>query len=106
MAIAAAVSDYRFSPLQMHELNNLKIEISVLTSMHKITSIDEIKLGKHGIVIQKDRNKGILLPQVATERNWTVEEFLGHCSRDKAGFGWNGWKDADIYIYEALVFSE
>ena len=51
---------------------------------------------------------GTFLPQVATETGWTLEEFLGHCSRDKAGIGWNGWKDskAEIYIYEAIVLNE
>jgi len=44
---------------------------------------------------------GTFLPQVATETGWNKEEFLGHCARDKAGLGWDGWKDADIYIYEA-----
>jgi AMMECR1 domain-containing protein len=47
-----------------------------------------------------------MLPQVATENHWTVEEFLGYTSRDKAGLGWTGWKDADIYVYEAAVLEE
>jgi AmmeMemoRadiSam system protein B/AmmeMemoRadiSam system protein A len=106
MAIAAATSDFRFCPVTINELNILQIEISVLTPMHKISSIEEITLGKHGILIQKGRKKGTLLPQVAIERNWTVEEFLGYCSRDKADLGWNGWKEADIYVYEALVFGQ
>ena len=106
MAISAATSDYRFDPVSASELNSLDIEISVLTPMHKISSTEEIILGKHGIYIKKGGQSGTLLPQVATDRNWTKEEFLGYCSRDKAGIGWNGWKNADIYIYEAIVFSE
>jgi len=51
-------------------------------------------------------NGGTFLPQVATETGWSLEEFLGHCSRDKAGIGWDGWKDAEISVYEALVFEE
>jgi len=51
-------------------------------------------------------NIGTFLPQVATETGWTLEEFLGHCAKDKARIGWDGWKTADIYIYEALVFHE
>jgi hypothetical protein len=43
---------------------------------------------------------------VATETGWTKEEFLGHCARDKAHIGWDGWKDAEIFVYEAYVFSE
>ncbi|HXL00640.1 MAG TPA: AMMECR1 domain-containing protein [Dysgonamonadaceae bacterium] len=46
------------------------------------------------------------MPQVATETGWDLENFLGHCARDKAGIGWDGWRDADIYIFTATVFSE
>ena len=106
MAISAAINDYRFDPLIITELKNLKIEISVLTPMRKISSINEIILGKHGIYIEKDGKSGTLLPQVPIERNWTLEEFLGYCSRDKAGLGWSGWETANIYVYEALVFHE
>jgi AmmeMemoRadiSam system protein B/AmmeMemoRadiSam system protein A len=106
MAVAAATSDYRFDPVGADELKSLDIEISVLTPMRRISSIQEITLGKDGIYIKKDGRTGTLLPQVATDRNWTREEFLGYCSRDKAGLGWTGWKDAEIYTYEAIVFSE
>ena len=47
---------------------------------------------------------GTYLPQVADEVNWTKEEFVSHCSRDKAGLGWDGWRDAELYVYEAIVF--
>jgi len=74
--------------------------------MRRIASIDEIQLGKHGIYIRKGNRAGTFLPQVATETGWNKEEFLGHCAEEKAGIGWNGWKDAEIYVYEALVFGE
>jgi MEMO1 family protein len=106
MAISSATNDYRFSPVTEKETDELEIEISVLTPMKKISSINEIVIGKHGIYVKKDNRAGTLLPQVATERGWTVEEFLGYCARDKAGLGWTGWKDAEIFVYEALVFSE
>jgi AmmeMemoRadiSam system protein B/AmmeMemoRadiSam system protein A len=106
MAVEAAVNDYRFPKVASDEIDELEIEISVLTPLKKIDSIDEIIMGKHGIYIKKGSLSGTFLPQVAIETAWTKEEFLGHCSRDKAGIGWNGWKDAEIYIYEALVFSE
>jgi len=88
------------------EFDDIEIEISVLTPMKKINSIDEIVLGKHGIYIRKGMSSGTFLPQVAAETGWTKEEFLGHCAKDKTGIGWNGWKDADIFIYEAIVFHE
>jgi len=106
MAVASSTEDYRFSPVIESEISKIEIEISVLTPMRKIKSIDEIVMGKHGIYIRKGMQAGTFLPQVATETKWTKEEFLGHCAQDKAGIGWNGWKDADIYIYEALVFGE
>lgn len=106
MAISAALYDNRFQPVALDELENIEIEISVLSPMRKIQSIDEIELGKHGIYIIKGRQAGTFLPQVAVETGWSKEEFLGHCARDKAGLSYTGWKDADIYIYEAIVFSE
>ncbi len=106
MAIASSTQDYRFSPVEPDEIPELEIEISVLTPMRKITAIDEFQLGKHGIYIRKGNRSGTFLPQVAAETGWTKEEFLGHCAQDKAGLGWNGWKDAELYVYEALVFSE
>ncbi len=106
MTIAASTQDNRFPRVEASEIGNISIEISVLSPLRKIHSIDEIVMGKHGIYIKKGYLSGTFLPQVANETGWTREDFLGHCSRDKAGLGWDGWKDADIYIYEAVVFSE
>ncbi len=104
MACAAAFEDPRFSPVRREELDDIDIEISVLTPMRRIQSLDEFKLHRHGIYIRKGYRSGTFLPQVADEVNWTKEEFVGHCSRDKAGLGWDGWKDAELYVYEAIVF--
>ena len=106
MTIASSTQDNRFQPVEATETGKISIEISVLSPMKKINSIDEIVMGKHGIYIKKGTLSGTFLPQVATETRWSKEDFLGHCSRDKAGLGWNGWKNAEIYIYEAVVFSE
>ena len=104
MARAAAFEDPRFTPLRRDELDDLDIEISVLTPMRRIQSLDEFELHRHGIYIRKGYRSGTFLPQVADEVNWTKEEFVGHCSQDKAGLGWDGWRDAELYIYEAIVF--
>ena len=104
MARAAAFEDPRFMPVTKNELNDLDIEISVLTPMRRIQSIDEFELHRHGIYIKKGRRSGTFLPQVADEANWTKEEFVSHCAQDKAGIGWDGWKDAELYVYEAIVF--
>jgi hypothetical protein len=106
MTISSATKDYRFTPVTPPELNKIDIEISVLTPLQKIDDISKIVLGKHGIYIKKGFQSGTFLPQVADKTGWTVEEFLGHCARDKANIGWDGWKDADIFIYEAIIFHE
>ena len=106
MARAAACNDTRFNPVQASELADITIEISVLTPMRKIESIHEIIPGKHGIYIKKGLFAGTYLPQVAAETGWDVLEMLRHCSHDKAGMDWDGWKDADIYIYEAICIEE
>ena len=104
MARAAAFEDPRFLPVTRDELDDLDIEISVLTPMRRIQSLDEFELHRHGIYIKKGYRSGTFLPQVADEVNWTKEEFVGHCSQDKAGLGWDGWRDAELYVYEAIVF--
>jgi AmmeMemoRadiSam system protein A len=106
MAIAAAFGDTRFLPVTKDEYNKLRIEISVIGPLKKIKDTSEIVLGKHGIYIKKGSRSGTMLPQVATGNHWTLEQFLGYTSSEKAGLGWDGWKDADIYIYEAVVLEE
>jgi hypothetical protein len=102
-ALSSAFEDPRFSPLTKEEFEKIQIEITVLGPLKKIDDISEIVLGKHGIYIKKGMRSGTMLPQVATENRWTVEEFLGYTARDKAGIGWTGWKDAEIFIYEGVV---
>jgi hypothetical protein len=106
LTISSATKDYRFKSVHQEELSEIEIEISVLTPMKKISSIDQIEIGRHGIYIKKGFQTGTFLPHVATKTDWTLEEFLGKCARDKAHIGWDGWKDADLYTYEAMKFSE
>ena len=106
MAHAAAFEDPRFPKVTADELEDIIIEISVLTPLKRIESADEFIYGKQGIYMRKGYHSGTFLPQVAHEVDWTKEEFLGHCARDKAGIGWNGWRDAELYTYEAILFEE
>lgn len=106
MARAAAFEDPRFTPVSKEELLKIDIEISVLTPLHRITDISEFHYGEQGIYMRKGLRSGTFLPQVADEVNWTKEEFLGHCAQDKTGIGWDGWKNAELYTYEAIIFSE
>lgn len=104
MAVSAATGDSRFPPIQESEYSELVLEISVLTPRKRIYDPSEIELGKHGIYLKLGSNRGTLLPQVAIAQRWTVEEFLGNCSKHKAGIGWDGWKGAEMFTYEAIVF--
>jgi len=106
MVLAAATSDERFAPVEKSDLDYIDLEISVLTPLLKINSVDEFQLGTHGIYMIKDGKSGSYLPHVADETGWNTEEFLGHCAREEAGIGWDGWKEADLYVYEAIVFGE
>ena len=106
MARSAAFDDPRFPELSKKEAPKVKIEVSVLSPLKKIQSIDEFKLGRDGIYMIKGYNHGTFLPQVAEETGWNTEEFLGHCARDKAGIGYYGWKDAELYTYQTEVVKE
>ena len=106
MARSAAFSDPRFPSLSRSEASRVEIEVSVLSPLKKIAGIDEFKLGRDGIYMIKGSRHGTFLPQVAEETGWTTEEFLGHCARDKAGIGYDGWKDADLYTYQTEIVNE
>jgi AmmeMemoRadiSam system protein A len=105
MAISAATSDTRFDPLDASELEQVQIEISILSPRVRVNDVSEIIPGKHGIFMKRGTNRGTFLPQVALSQNWNREEFLGNCAKYKAGIGWDGWKTAELYRYEAFVFS-
>ena len=104
MAISAATTDNRFDPILPEELDKLSIEISILTPRTRIYTISDIEIGKHGIYMIQGMNRGTLLPQVADSPHWDVYQLLGNCSKHKAGLGWDGWKTADLFTYEAIVF--
>ncbi len=105
-AESAATRDTRFVSIKPDELDKMKIEISILTPLKKIQSIDEIIPGRHGILIRKDFRSGTFLPQVAARTGWSSLEMVEECSKRKAGLGADGWKDADIFTYEAVIISD
>jgi MEMO1 family protein len=105
LAVSSA-NDYRFDPVSEADLPEINIEISVLTPLKRIFSIDEFELGKHGIYIKQGDRTGTFLPQVAGKTGWDKEKFISRCSRDKAQIGTDGWKSAELYTYEAIIFSE
>ena len=107
MAISAATKDPRFNPVTYEELKDITIEISVLTPMTPVESLDEIEIGKHGLMLQLGPNSGLLLPQVLVEWNWDVEEFLQNLCL-KAGLppGSHKHPQAKLEKFSAQVFSE
>jgi len=108
MAIESAVGDPRFPNVKYEELKDIDIEISVLSPLKRVSSPDEIVLGKHGVLVRKGFNQGVYLPQVATETGWSKEEFLSSLCYHKAGLDPLAWKDKDteLYVFEAIVFDE
>lgn len=106
-AIAAATEDHRFPSISPREIPKMKLEISILSPLRKIKNIEEIEVGKHGIMITHGLSRGLLLPQVAIEHNWDRITFLEHTCW-KAGLDKNAWQDKDtiIEIFSAEVFSE
>ncbi|MFW6129489.1 MAG: AmmeMemoRadiSam system protein B [Candidatus Aminicenantaceae bacterium] len=103
-AIYAACKDARFPPVSASELDELEIEISVLSPVKKIKNPETIRVGKHGLIISQGDKRGLLLPQVPVENNWTRETFLEQTCL-KAGLPPDAWKkDANIFIFEADVF--
>ena len=107
MAIAAAVEDPRFRHVTMDELNQLDIEISVLSELETVKSLDEIEVGKHGLYVTRGFYRGVLLPQVATEYGWDRDTFLSETCM-KAGLPEDDWKKPGIKIekFSAQVFNE
>jgi AmmeMemoRadiSam system protein A len=107
MASAAAFHDPRFGPLQAGELADLEIEISVLTPLRLIKSPDEIEVGRHGLYMVRGLNRGLLLPQVATQYHWDRQTFLEQTC-NKAGLPPDAWKDpkTQIFIFKAEIFAD
>lgn len=105
-AVSAATADPRFAPLTPEELEKISIEISVLSPLKRPTDMEEIEVGRHGLLVAAEGTSGLLLPQVATEEGWTRQEFLRAVCR-KAGLPEDAWqRGAALYTFTAIVFSE
>ena len=107
MAVAAAVEDPRFPALTQSELEEVEIEISVLSPREEVSDPGEIQVGRDGIYITRGGSRGVFLPQVATEQGWDRETFLENCCY-KAGLPGDAWekKETKIEKFTAVVFRE
>jgi AmmeMemoRadiSam system protein B/AmmeMemoRadiSam system protein A len=106
-ATHAALHDPRFQPVSAEELPQLAYEVSVLSPLRRVTDIDQIKIGEHGLLMKNGDSEGLLLPQVPVEQKWDRQTFLEQTCR-KAGMNANCWKDeeTDIFSFTAVVFHE
>jgi AmmeMemoRadiSam system protein A len=105
-AVSAALSDPRFPSLNTSEWPLVRLEISVLGPIEPIADVAEIEIGRHGLIAELGRRRGLLLPQVAVEWNWDRETFAGHTCA-KAGLPRDAWQHgAKLFKFEAEVFGE
>jgi AmmeMemoRadiSam system protein A len=103
----AAFNDPRFRPLAKNELGLIEIEISILTPPEPISSYDEIVIGRHGLIVEENGRRGLLLPQVAVENGFSKEDFLTAICQ-KAGLNPFLWqmKQIRLSVFTAEIFSE
>ncbi len=108
MAKASATGDPRFfaDPITAGELDQLDVEISVLSPLQRTDEPLSLRLGVDGIYIKRGHTSGCFLPQVATETGWSKEEFLSYCCAHKAGLAPDAWQDpeTEVYLFTADVF--
>jgi AmmeMemoRadiSam system protein A len=106
-ATHAALHDRRFSPVTASELPRLEYEVSVLSPLRRVTDVQQIRIGEHGLLMKNGDNEGLLLPQVPVEQKWDRQTFLEQTCR-KAQMDSGCWKDedTDIFSFTAVVFNE
>ncbi len=108
MAKASATGDPRFvaDPITEAELDQLDVEISVLSPLERTNEPLSLRLGVDGIYIKRGCASGCFLPQVATETGWSKEEFLSYCCAHKAGLSPDAWEEpeTEVYFFTADVF--
>ena len=105
-AVSAALSDPRFPPVSVSEWEQIDLEISVLGPIEPVGGIPEIEVGRHGLIVELGGRRGLLLPQVAVEWQWTASEFAAETCT-KAGLQRDAWQNgAKLFRFEADVFGE
>ncbi len=107
VSLSSAFNDPRFTPLSEKEYSLIDIEISIMSPIEDVTDINDIVVGRDGLIISKGYNRGLLLPQVPVEQGWDKSEFLTHTCY-KAGLPGDSWKREGVQIekFSAQVFSE
>jgi AmmeMemoRadiSam system protein B/AmmeMemoRadiSam system protein A len=105
-AAVSAAHDPRFPPLKLDELDEVALEVSLLSPSERVPGPQAIRVGVHGVVLSKGRHRAVFLPQVAPEQGWDRDEMLDHLAV-KAGLPADGWRrGAEFEVFTAQVFSE
>ncbi len=105
-AVAASSEDPRFPLVTLDEMNLIDIEISVLTVPKEVGSVDDVEVGRDGIIVSKGYNRGLLLPQVPVEQHWDLNQYISYGCM-KAGLPQDEWKrGVTIETFQAIVFGE
>ncbi|TWT46237.1 hypothetical protein RAS1_26860 [Phycisphaerae bacterium RAS1] len=106
-AIRVARDDPRFPPVGVGELQDIELDVSILSPPWPMTTIDELELGRHGILVQSGERRGLFLPQVATEHHMSKESFLSRCAGEKAGLAPDAWRDpaTQVLLFTADVYA-
>ena len=106
MAIQSALNDHRFRPVTIAEMRDIEIELSVLTPMKTVPRVEDIFVGRDGVLLQKGRAGAVFLPQVATEQGWSREEMLDQLCL-KAGLAKGSWRTgSEFQTFQAIIFHE
>ena len=107
-AISAAMHDPRFPTLTPAELAETKVEVSILSAAAPMKNLDELILGRHGVIVSRGKQRGLFLPQVATDHGLSKEEFLTRCAAEKAHLPPDAWRDAatEVLLFTSEVFRE
>ncbi len=107
MAVKSAVSDPRFPPMMPDEVDRIRIDISILSPLQQVVDLHQVAIGIHGLVIEnKADRRGVLLPKVAVNWNWDLEEFLENLCK-KAGISRDDWpENATLFSFMTIDFGE
>ena len=106
MTQAAASQDFRFEQVRPQELQEIRIEISVLSPLERIHSQSEIEVGRHGVFLKWKDRSGAFLPEVAPQAGWTAEELVRACAQEKAFLPEEAWREAEIYRFTTQKIKE
>ncbi len=106
VALDAALRDSRFPPVKVEELDQIHVEVSVLTPSSRLARLEDLVPGRDGVVLEFEDRRGVFLPTVWESTGWTREKFLRELASQKAHLSPDAWKRADLFVFQDQVFEE